>query len=89
MIVRGVNDSRSRLRYASSVDDGSWARNTSPDDTACIGTRDPVQSRILDLVGSVLHLVDVVDDDALGDREARRLAGLGRELLEDAAGPSR
>ena len=61
---------------------------TSPDGTACIGTRVPVQSRTDDGIGRV-DLVDVVDVEALRYRQAGGLTDRGGQRLELAAGPGR
>ena len=44
-MVRAVKRSRERARNCSNSAGGRWAGNTSPDETACIGMRVPVQSR--------------------------------------------
>ena len=64
---------------------GRKASRTCPDETAWSGARAPVQSRTCDRVGRV-DLVDVVDEVAVGHRQAGRLAGRGGQLVERRSG---
>ena len=60
------------------------ARNTCPEETACIGMRLPVQSRTWTGFGGV-DLVDVMDERSVGNREPGRLAGPRGQLDERRA----
>ena len=81
MSVRAVNASSGSARKRASAGAERWARKTWPDETACIGIREPVQSRTCTGFGE-FDLVDVVDGPAVGNGQPGRLAELAGERHE-------
>ena len=79
--VAGVNASSGVARKRSSAPGARPASITCPDGTACIGTREPVQSRTW-TSWAVPDLVHVVDDPPVGNGKPCDLA-CGRSQLDE------